>query len=198
MAFNTFTLNQLRKEFSLDISRQPDLFTAVSSVPISDFLRVALSKYTDVALRSGSEKARSELLIAPILVEVYERMLDRVNLFSGVEFKVDEAKGLSGFCDFIFTLAPLAIDIQSPVISVVEAKKEDIIAGIPQCLAELVAAQIYNAADGKPLESLYGVVTNGEGWKFLQLRGIQALIDDDFYYLDNVDKIVGIMLSMLQ
>lgn len=198
MAYNTFTLNQLRKEYGLVIARQPDLFTAVPPVPISDFLRLALTKHKDVALRSGSEKARSELLIAPVLIEVYERTQDRANLFSGVEFKVDESRGLSGFCDFLFTLAPLAIDIQAPVISVVEAKKEDIIAGIPQCLAELVAAQIYNAAEGQTLETLYGVVTNGEGWKFLRLRGTHAMIDDDFYYLDNVEKIVGIVLSMLQ
>ena len=93
---------------------------------ISDWLRQTLAKQTGTALRSGSEKARSEFLIAPILMEVYEQSQERANLFSGVEFDVDEARGLAGFCDFIFTLAPRAIDILAPVISIVEAKKEDI------------------------------------------------------------------------
>ncbi len=198
MAYNTFTLNQLRKEFGLVIARQQDLFTSVPPAPISDFLRLSLTKHTDVALRSRSEKARSEYIIAPILAEIYEQMQDRANLFSGVEFKVDESRGLAGYCDFLFTLAPLAIDIQAPVVSIVEAKKEDIAAGIPQCLAELVAAQIFNAAEEYKLETLYGIVTSGTEWKFLRLEGKDAAIDDDVYFLDNIEKIVGIALSMLR
>lgn len=76
--------------------------------------------------------------------------------------------------------------------------KEDIIAGIPQCLAELVAAQIFNAREGIVRETLYGVVTNGEVWKFMRLRGVDAVLDDGFYYLDNVEKIVGSVLFMLK
>ena len=81
--------------------------------------------------------------------------------------------------------------------SVVEAKKENINAGIPQCLAELVAAQIFNAAAERPISPLYGIVTTGTDWKFLRLDGTTATIDSDLYYLDNVERIVGIVLSML-
>jgi hypothetical protein len=88
--------------------------------------------------------------------------------------------------------------VLAPVISIVEAKKEDIPKGIPQCLAELVAAQIFNAAEGITIETLYGIVTTGTDWKFLRLRGTDATIDSDLYYLDNVEKIVGITLSMLR
>ena len=148
-------------------------------------------------MRSGSEKARSELLITPILMEVYEQSRDRANFFSGIEFDVDKKRGLTGFCDFLFTLAPRKISIQAPIISVVEAKKEDIQRGIPQCLAELVAAQIFNARTERTIDTLYGIVTTGDVWKFLQLQGTNATIDSDLYYLDNVEKIVGIILSML-
>ena len=79
---------------------------------------------------------------------------ERANLFSGVEFGVDEKRGLTGYCDFLFTLAPRTMEILAPIISVVEAKKEDIPRGIPQCLAELVAAQIFNASEGKDIETL--------------------------------------------
>lgn len=79
-----------------------------------------------------------------------------------------------------------------------EAKKEDINAGIPRCLAELVAAQIFSAAEGITIKTLYGIVKTGTDWKFLRLRGTEAVIDSDFYYLDNVEKIVGLTLSMLR
>ena len=198
MAYSNFTTNQLQREYGLRIARQAALFADVPPVPISEFLRETLRRRTEFALRSGSEKARSEYIIAPIVTEAYDQQQDRANLFSGVEFKVDEARGLSGFCDFIYTLAPLAIDIQAPVISVVEAKKEDIRSGIPQCLAELVAAQIYNAAEGLTLPVLYGVITNGVEWKFLKLEGTNATIDADEYLMSAPEKIVGIIVSMLR
>jgi hypothetical protein len=198
MAYNKFTTAQLRREYGLVITEQDALFADVPPAAIPDWLRDALARQTDFALRSGSEKARSEYLIAPILLSVYEQMQDQVNLFSGVEFEVDPERGLAGFCDFIFTLAPRTIEILAPVVSIVEAKKEDIPKGIPQCLAELVAAQIFNAAEGTTIETLYGIVTTGTDWKFLRLRGTDATIDSDLYFLDNVEKIVGITLSMLR
>ena len=189
---------QLRKEYHLEITGEPALFADVPPAVISDWLRQTLAKQTGTALRSGSEKARSEYLIAPILIEVYEQSHERATLFSGVEFDVDRKRGLAGFCDFLFTLIPRTIEILAPIVSVVEAKKEDIPSGIPQCLAELVAAQIFNAAEERNLNTLYGIVTTGTDWKFLRLRGTEATIDNDLYYLDNVEKIVGVVLSMLR
>ena len=115
-----------------------------------------------------------------------------------MEFTVDEPRGLSGYCDFLFTLAPRTIEILAPVVSVVEAKKEDIPKGIPQCLAELIAAQIFNAAEERNIDTLYGIVTTGEVWKFLRLQGLNATVDTQDYFLNQPEKIVGILLSMLR
>ncbi|WP_321161611.1 hypothetical protein [Lyngbya sp. CCAP 1446/10] len=54
-----------------------------------------------LALEINSDKARSELIIAPILVEIKKRLPERMSLFSGREFNVDPARGLSGYCDFL-------------------------------------------------------------------------------------------------
>ncbi len=197
MAYNQFTMAQLQEEFHLEGTEQAALFAGAQPAVISDWLRQTLTLQTALALRSGSEKARSEYLIAPILTEVYKQAHERVNLFSGVEFSVDEQRGLAGFCDFLFTLAPRKINIQAPVISVVEAKKEDILKGIPQCFAELIAAQIFNERADKPIDTLYGIVTTGEVWKFMRLQGTNATIDTDDYFLNQPEKIVGIILSML-
>lgn len=131
-------------------------------------------------------------------MEVYEQMQERVNLFSGVEFDVDQSRGLAGFCDFLFSISSLHREIQAPVVSIVEAKKENINIGIPQCFAELVAAQIFNEKAEQPIETLYGIVTSGTEWKFLRLRGTDAMIDTDDYFLNQPEKIVGIILSMLR
>ena len=188
MAYSKFTMAQLRKEYHLVVTEQSNLFAAVPPVTVSDLLHQQLSRYTATALRSGSDKARSELLIAPILMEAHEQSRDYANLFSGIEFKVDEARGLAGFCDFIFTLAPRTLELLAPVISVVEAKKEDINGGIPQCLAELIAAQIFNAEEGITRETLYGIVSTGEVWKFLQIRGTHATVDTDDYFLTHLTQ----------
>lgn len=198
MAYNLFTLTQLEQNFGLQIRRQSGIFRDVPPVEITTRLRDNLADDTELALSSGSEKARSEYLIAPILSEVYRKSKDRAMLFSGIVFNVNSAQGLEGYCDFLLTLAPMALEIRAPVVSVVEAKKEDINGGIPQCLAELVAAQMFNAAEERPIDTLYGVVTTGTDWKFLRLQGTNATIDSDLYYLDNVEKIVGIVLSMLR
>ena len=197
MSYNKFTIAQLKAQFGLQVTEKPGLFTAAPLAPISDWLRVTLRKQSVLALRGNSEKARSEYIIAPIMTEVYEQMQEQANLFSGTEFNVDRQKGLMGFCDFLFSLTPLTIEIEAPVVSIVETKKEDIPKGIPQCLAELIAAQIVNERAGRPIDTLYGGVTTGDVWRFLRLQGKVATVDRDLYYLDNVEKIVGILISML-
>ena len=197
MSYNKFTISQLKAQFGLQVTEQSGLFTAAPPVAVSDWLREALLRQRALALRGNSEKARSEYIIAPIMGEVYLQMRERANLFSGTEFNVDRKRGLNGFCDFLFCLMPFSIEIEAPIVSIVEAKKEDIQKGIPQCLAELVAAQIVNERAGRPIDTLYGGVTNGDVWKFLCLQGKVAAVDSDLYYLDNLEKIVGILVSML-
>jgi hypothetical protein len=198
MAYNQFTAVQLRSQFGLEVVEQANLFAAAPPAAISTRLRENLAADTRLALRSGSEKARSEYIIAPILAEVYRQTQDRANLFSGVEFDVDISRGLAGFCDFLFSLSPLTIEIAAPVVSIVEAKKENILRGIPQCFAELVAAQIFNERAGSPVSRLYGSVTTGEIWQFLRLEGSLATIDQTEYHFSNVEQIVGILVWMLQ
>ncbi len=198
VSYNQFTAVQLKTQFGLQIVEEADLFADVPPVEISRRLRENLAADTRLALRSGSEKARSEYIIAPILAEVYQQTQDHANLFSGVEFDVDVSRGLTGYCDFLFSLSALTIEIEAPVVSVVEAKRENILRGIPQCLAELLAAQIFNAQAGRPVSPLYGVVTTGEIWQFLRLQDTVATIDQTEYHFSKLEHIVGILVWMLR
>lgn len=69
------------------------------------------------------------------------------------------------------------LSVTAPVLAVVEAKREDLTAGVAQCIAEMYAAALFNARDGEPRETLYGTVTSGTNWRFLRLRGLLAEVE---------------------
>jgi hypothetical protein len=81
---------------------------------------------------------------------------------------------------------------------VVEAKNENMKAGIGQCLAQMVAARLFNERRGRELPAVYGAVTTGNNWKFLRLVGESAAIDLAEYHIKEVGRVVGILTSMLQ
>ena len=198
MAYNDFTLMGLKQQFGLQIREEGNLFGPNAPVPISDLLRQCLQEYVPLALDISTEKARSEFIIAPILAEVRRQLDGRISLFSGVEFNVDIEQGLRGVCDFLFSLSPLQMAIEAPVVAIVEAKNENIKQGTVQCIAELVAAQQFNREQGNPIRTVYGAVTTGSIWKFLRLQESLVTVDTSEYYVKEVEKIVGIMVTVLR
>lgn len=157
----------------------------------SDFLKTTLERNLRRKLRS--EKAKSEFLISPILSELEELNLRKFAFYSGYKFNVDPKQGLSGFCDFVLSFEPKAFRIEAPVFCIVEAKNENLESGIPQCVAEMYAAQIFNHRVGKSRPVLYGAVTFGHEWKFIRFIDKYAEVDTSVFYLNQVDEILGIM-----
>jgi hypothetical protein len=153
-----------------------------------------------LAIAINSEKARSEFLIAPTLAEVRRQTHYQSSLFSGVEFNVDADQGLRGYCDYILCRSQEQYYITSPVVIVIEAKNENIIAGLGQCIATMVAAQLFNQQHSQLefAEIIYGAVTTGTNWKFITLQGRQVYIDVDEYYINQLDLILAILLQPLQ
>ena len=197
MSYERFTLNMLEQQFGLQLLEVSDLFATVKEVTTSAFLQTTLKRNLPLVMGKGTEKVRSELLIAPILVEVREMLEQRIAVFSGVAFNVDKKLGLHGFCDFLISQNPLLLEIQAPVLMLAEAKKEDLPSGVPQCLAEMIAAQRFNEARGQAREKIFGVVTSGTDWRFLQLEGTQATLDLREYNLNEIDQILGILVFMV-
>ncbi|MCI0464138.1 MAG: hypothetical protein L0Z62_44965 [Gemmataceae bacterium] len=198
MPYREFTLEDLKHNFGLQVNEKVDYFANASPVAASRFLQDTLRDLLPLALAISTEKARSEMIIAPVLIEVWRYFEGKVSLFSGVEFNVDPAQGLNGVCDFLFSLSPTQLAIEAPVAVVVEAKNEDMRKGIFQCIAEMVAAQLYNRQRQNGIETVYGAVTTGNNWKFLRLTGTVAFVDATEYYIKDVERIVGIMVSMLK
>jgi hypothetical protein len=122
MAYSDFDLKKVRTDFGIQIDEQPDLFTEVSPVQPSAMLARALAETAHLAIAINTEKARSELLITPVLLEIWRQAQAQISLFSGIEFTVDEARGLTGYCDYILSRSKEQLTVNAPVVMIVEAK----------------------------------------------------------------------------
>ena len=193
MPYSQFSLENVKGELGVQIEDRLNLFENISPVAYSDLLTQLLKQYSPLAIAIGTEKARSEFIIAPILFELKRQLSDRISLFSGREFNVEPIRGLTGFCDFLISQSPEQLLIESPVVAIVEAKNDNIASGIGQCIAEMVAAQIFNERKQNAISTIYGVVTTGSNWKFLRLKGSVVEADLNEYYLNDVGKLLGIL-----
>jgi hypothetical protein len=198
MAYRDFTLEQISKQFALSIEETIDLFATVEPVAVDAVLLNTLKRNVPLAVAINTEKAKSEFIIAPLLLELKTRFPDRVGLFSGVEFNVDPSQGLNGVCDFLISRSPHQVYISTPVIAIVEAKNDNIKSGLAQCIATMVAASRFNEREGQAGWAVYGAVTNGNQWRFLRLREPVVALDMSDYYINDPGKILGILADAIQ
>jgi hypothetical protein len=198
MSYRDFTYDEVVERFGLRIKQTAGLFGAVAPRPVSAMLRDPLEDHLPMALAMQSESGRREFIVAPVLAEVRRHMDRTVSLFSTPTFFVDEEQGLTGFPDFLLTRSSDQLTPRAPVLVVIEAKIDDFLSGIPQCLAAMVAAQLFNRREGTESRAIHGVVTDGSRWLFMSLTGVDVTIDLTEYYINEVERLVGIMVHMLK
>lgn len=196
VTFSEFSIKKIKKQFGIKLDESGDFFASVAPISVSSALPAFLKESLPLALKIGTEKARSEMIVTPVLLEVYRRLGGAISFFSGTDWDVDEAQGLRGRCDFLMGLTSEQLTIEAPVLTIVEVKNDDTHAGIAQCLAEMIAAQIFNRQNQSDVPMIYGVVTTGSNWKFLRLVEKTAYVDVTEYYIKEVERIVGIIVSM--
>jgi hypothetical protein len=194
MGYSRFKkLKEVTKTFGLDAEKIA-LFEKINPVEASDWLKIALKKATFFPL--NNEKVKSEKIVSPILGEVAEAYLDKITLFSGEDLPVDSNRDLSGECDFFFVLAPRKPYIESPIISLVEAKDEDMDYGIAQCAAQLYGAKLFNESEGKNIPVLYGCATDSVEWIFMRFENNVFYIDSKIY--TDLKEILGVWHHIIQ
>ena len=194
MAYTDFSLNDLRTKFNIK-NQVKTLFQDVTPLAISESLQDSLHLATLLPIRS--KKAKSELIVMPILIELMKKNKRFFTIYSGDTLVADKANGLMGECDFLLTKNTGSFDINTPIISIVEAKKNDIESGINQCAAQLYGAKIFNEDAGTKLDKIYGCVTTADNWKFMLLENNIIKIDKNIYYKSEVDKILGIFQTII-
>lgn len=196
MAYSKFTLEKALKELELTLVSVPELFSEVAPVAVSEPMAGLLQQYLTIALGVATEKARSEYLVAPLLFELRQRTGGAISIFSGVTFDVDPARGLAGACDFLLAKSPEQNILQSPVFAAVESKSENLRPGLGQCLAEMVAVQLFNQREGHPLPTVWGTVTSGLAWRFMKLEGQTVFLENQERSLGDGSEVLGILLHI--
>jgi len=201
MPYSDFTVKKVQEVFQVQLHETTGLFAGLPKKEASPHLLETLKENVPLAASINSEKARSELIIAPILVEIKKQHKGELSLFSGVELTVDREKELSGFCDFLLSRSSEQLYVRSPIVMIVEAKNENIMSGLGQCIAEMIAAEIFNQQESDGANNIinrsYGVITSGNLWRFLKLEGRDVHIDLDDYGIKELTQILGILSAMV-
>ena len=192
MAYMDFTLDSVEAE--LGVAQRPGkLFPGLPDAAPPPWLAGQLARGMELAL--VSEKARSEFIVAPILLAVRELSGGRVSILSGQRLDVDPMRRLTGECDFLLSLADPLPRLRAPLLAVLEAKRNDIEAGLGQCAAQMVAAQMFNEHAGRAGRVIHGCVTTGEDWQFLRLDGSELVIDPSRRYINQVGAVLAALLA---
>ncbi|MEQ9482191.1 hypothetical protein [Coleofasciculus sp. F4-SAH-05] len=194
MSYREFTWSKAKQDFSLKTIEGDRFFPVLPEVQPSSLLQEMLQRNIPWAIAVGNEKARSEAIINPILLEVQQVLERKISVFSGEEFNVDPKAGLNGICDFLISQSPEQIVVEAPVLVVVEAKKDDLKRGMGQCLAEMVAAQRFNRANEQAIPTIYGSVTTGTAWRFLKLEDSIVTVDLTDYPVPPVEQVLSILV----
>ncbi len=197
MAYNNFTLESVTEQFDLSLAVDAFCQNFPAIDPSATFAAI-FSEWFPLAQQAKSEKAKSELLVSPILLESRKLAGNKVELFSGEEFSVDRDRGLNGFCDFLLSKSATPYIIDAPVMMLVEAKKGELDLGLGQCIAEMIAAKIFNESKGRPITPIFGCVTSGKLWQFLKLENLAVTIDPSEYPVLPVARILGILKWMIE
>jgi hypothetical protein len=194
VSYSDFTLESAESLLGVQ-ARGGVLFPGLEPEIVPDWLRDFLGRTMQLALTT--EKARSELIVTPILVACRELSGGAVAIFSGQRLDVDPVRGLVGECDFLLSLGEPLPRFRAPIVALVEAKKHDIDLGMGQCIAQMVAAREFNERAGTGQQVIYGCVTTGEDWQFLRLEGPNVILDQFRLYLSDLGDILAAFVAIV-
>ena len=197
MAYSKFTLSKAAQDLELRIVAGQKFLQQASPVTPTPLLVQTLEENIPWAIAVGSEKARSEGIVTPILLEVKRQLKGQISVFSGEEFNVDVDRGLNGYVDFLIGQTDSQLYLEAPIVVLVEAKKEDLKSGLGQCVAEMVAAQQFNLESKASVTTVYGTVTSGTVWIFLKLDEKTVTIDLMEYSVNPIEQLLGFLVWMV-
>lgn len=161
-----------------------------TAIAPSSFFQERLSRLRrHFDLESGEEA--NKLLIDAICDEALETSQHiRVWKAAGLE-----GEATTGVVDYL--IAERKRYLEAPFACVVDAKKDDFEQGLAQCLVEMDACQWSNQQLRRDIE-VFGIVTNGEGWKFYKLATDGAAYETLLYSLQTLDMLLGALGNIFE
>lgn len=194
MAFSDYkNIADVQKQFT--IKYREENFIIAQEIELSEQFTEDFKFYRENIDIYTSEASRCEIIISPILKELYKKYVGYYSFWIHKSITFDEV--LTGTPDYIYShkSALGKTVLESPLLVVVEAKKNDFEQGWGQCLAELVAMQKINK-DAK--RTVYGIVTDGDLWQFGKLREDIFTRNSKNYTIDNLSSLFGALDYVLQ
>jgi hypothetical protein len=192
-SYSDFTLNDLDQLFDIK-NRQIALQLIVKDFSIPSWLLKILEIHK--TLPKGTEKAKSEMLITPLLSALYDANNTKMKYFSGYSFDVAPEKSLKGRCDYLFSKSESS-EIQAPIFGIFEAKDDSIEHYYGQCGAEMYAALLFNQQNNSDIQIIHGAVSDGVAWKFLKLENSFLQIDTKYYTIEDLASLLGVLQGII-
>ncbi|NJL48384.1 MAG: hypothetical protein HC929_14020 [Leptolyngbyaceae cyanobacterium SM2_5_2] len=186
-AFSKFTLAEAYKQLGLE--RVVPWHMEFAPVSPTDAFRVHLQRLQAFDMQRSEEGKK--LLIDAILLEAVQDF-KTLKFWKGVYF---EGPNSQGTADYLMT--GNRDYFEAPLLCVIEAKKDDFEQGLAQCLVEMQACQWSNAALGRMI-AIFGIVTNGEGWKFYQLKTTGEVLETLLFSVSELGNILGQLKIILR
>ncbi|NEO55243.1 MAG: hypothetical protein F6K54_20490 [Okeania sp. SIO3B5] len=194
MAFSDFkTISDVQKKYRIKYSEE-NFIVSQELLPSDSFIKDFEFNKENIDL-FASEASRSEIIISPLLREVYKKYYQKYSFWIRKSISYDEI--LSGTPDYIFSRrSELGKTVlEKPIVIVVEAKKNDFEHGWGQCLAELFASQKIN---DNFLRAVYGIVSDGNLWQFGKLVADNFIKDSGNFTIDNLPRVYGALENLVQ
>ncbi|MGD1704462.1 hypothetical protein [Dapis sp. BLCC M229] len=194
MAFSDFkTISDVQKKYRIKYSEE-NLIVSQELLPSDSFIKDFEFNKENIDL-FASEASRCEIIISPLLREVYKKYYQKYSFWIRKSISYDEI--LSGTPDYIFSRrSELGKTVlEKPIVIVVEAKKNDFEHGWGQCLAELFASQKIN---DNFFRGVYGIVTDGNLWQFGKLVTDNFIKDTGNFTIDNLPRVYGALENLVQ
>jgi hypothetical protein len=164
--------------------------------PFSSFTYKEAFKYLGV-----NELQRWHIEAAPVPIsDFFKQRLERLQRFDLESLKVWkgaylEGETVCGNADYL--IAERRAYLEAPFVCVIEAKKDDFEQGAAQCLVEMKTCQWVNQQLGKRVD-VYGIVTNGEGWKFYRMT-VDGMVSESLLYgIGEMSILLGLLRSVFQ
>jgi hypothetical protein len=195
MAYSDFSARDLTQQFGIKF-KADSLFTDSQPIQPSLWLIEALSRGQELGF--GSEKSRSERLVTPILLELSNLNQHSFSIYSGMNLDIDEAAGLKGECDFIFSFSRIQDFVTAPIFCITEAKKQDLEQGTVQVAAQLLGARKLNDLEGNRFDTLYACCTTGIEWRFLHYHSNDITIDEKRYLISDLPQLLGVLQHIVR
>ena len=125
------------------------------------------------------------------MVRIDALFAEIVNLHSRLKVwkgQLLETDTLTSVADYL--VAPRRAYLKTPLLCAVEAKRDEFEPGRVQCIAEMAACQWNNRRDGLDLD-IYGIVSNGQGWRFYKLTKDSEAYETTHYGIKDLPGLLG-------